>query len=82
MKTKILAVTREPVEMLNNVLRYVQLFLAVGVGLNLHPLALCLHLHSATIQQESKLCCFASWMAFKTWLGKMPPRTCLVEPYK
>ena len=65
MKTKILAVNWEPVEMLNNILSYVQLFLPVGVGLNLHPLALCSHLHSAMIQQGNKLYHFASWMAFK-----------------
>lgn len=79
MKIKILAVNREPAEMLNNILRYVQLFLPVGAGLNLHPLALRSHLHSVMIQQENKLCRFASWMAFKLGSERC---VCVVEPYK
>lgn len=74
MKTMILALTSEPVEMLNNILSYVQLLLPVRVGLNLHPLALCSHLRSAMRQEENELCHFASWMAFKFGSGK-----CLLE---
>lgn len=51
--------------MLNSILSYVQLFLPGGIGLNLHPLALCSHLHSAMIQRENKLCHFAAQMALK-----------------
>lgn len=74
MRTKILAVNWEPVEVSNGILSYVQLFLPADVGLNLHPLAPRSHLHSTVIQQENKPCCFASRMAFK--LGS---ERCLLE---
>lgn len=62
----------EPVEMLNCILRYVQLLLPSAVDLNLHPLALFSH-----VQQENKLCCSASWIDFKLGSG-----TCLLKHVK
>lgn len=41
---------------MSNTLRYVQVLLPAGLGLNLHPLAPCSHLPSTIIQQKNKLC--------------------------
>jgi len=76
-----LAVNREPLEMLNNVLSYVQLFLPVGLDLNLHPLALCSHLDRADAGGKRALL-FCLMDGFQTGLGEKPRRACVVEPYK